>query len=86
MKYYMTVSDAIKVLDVSRITMMKWLKEDRFEGACQLNGSPTSAWHIPVEAVEEMRLQKIADYERQIERISVSATERVDVDTAPLPA
>ncbi len=54
--YYMTVSDAIKVLDVSRITMMKWLKEDRFEGACQLNGSPTSAWHIPVEAVEEMRL------------------------------
>ena len=82
----MTISDAAKVLDVSRITMMKWLKEGRFKGARQENGSKTSPWFIPVEAVEDLRQQRIAEFSRQIERISIPAAERIDVDAVPLSA
>ncbi len=77
---YMTVKDAMKVLDVSRTTMMAWLDGGRFAGARQVQDFPTAPWYIPADSVEAVRQELIADLERQIRRISVPVTDRFDVD------
>ena len=77
---YMTVKDAMKVLDVSRTTMMAWLEGERFSGAYKLTEFTTAPWYIPADSVEAVRQELIADLERQIRRISVPVTDRFDVD------
>lgn len=80
----MNVKDAMRVLDVSRTTMMEWLDSgDVFPGARKLSDSKTAPWYIPADEVEKKRLELIADLERSIEKISVPAESRFDVDLVP---
>ncbi len=70
----MKVNDAMRVLDVSRITIMAWLEEGKFPGSFKAEG-PTAPWSLPVSEVEKIRLEKVADLERQLRRISIPAHE-----------
>lgn len=69
----MTITDACKVLNVSRQTMMNWLKRGRFPNALKQEGE-TNPWLIPVEDVEAVRIEEIADLERRIRAISKPAS------------
>lgn len=79
----MKITDAMRVLDVSRTTIMEWLDSGVFVGAKKLSESPTAPWYIPADEVERLRLHRIAELERQIEKISVPAESRYDIDLIP---
>jgi hypothetical protein len=76
---YMTISDAIRVLNVSRQTMMAWLEAGMFDGAYK-EDKETAPWYIPAEAVERKRQELIAALEKKIRRLEPSVYERHDVD------
>lgn len=81
---FMKITDAMRVLDVSRTTMMEWLDSgDVFPGARKLNDSQTAPWFIPADEVESKRQELINDLERKIEKISVPAESRFDIDLVP---
>lgn len=63
-----TVSRALRVLDVSRNTMMKWIKDNRFPNAFKSDGV-TGEWRIPAKDVERVRLERIAELEGQLSEI-----------------
>ena len=65
----MQIKDAQKVLNVSRTTMMAWIEEGRFPGA-EKGENPRDPWLIPVDDVEKVRLQLIADLHTQLAKIS----------------
>lgn len=66
-----TVSQAMRILDVSRQTMMEWIKEGkRFPGARQDEPDiATSPWLIPAEDVERVRQARIAELDSRIDSL-----------------
>lgn len=63
-----SITDAAEVLGVSRQTMMAWLHGGKFPNAVKDGG-----WLIPVDDVEKVRKDLIADLEAQINRIAKPA-------------
>ena len=70
----LTIKQVSECLNKSRQTIMQWINEGKFKNAEKDNGL-TSWWLVPVEDVEIIRQQMIADYQAAIEAISKHSSE-----------
>lgn len=67
-----TVRDTMTLLDVSRPTVMKWLRDGKFPNANKEDGT-TGEWNIPRQDIEVVRQELIADLHSQIEHLQFLA-------------
>lgn len=68
----LTLDEAREVLGVSRQTMHAWLSSGRITGRRM---RPSHPWLFHVDEVERVRQELIADLQRQIDELSVTAKE-----------
>jgi hypothetical protein len=57
---YVTIGDVERKLDISRVTALKWLKDNKFFGAYKEPGK-TGQWKIPLDSVEAQKSRMIAE-------------------------
>jgi excisionase family DNA binding protein len=50
MKTYINANDTAKLLKVNRSTVVRWIREGKFEGATRIPG--TKEWRIPLLSYE----------------------------------
>lgn len=74
MKEGLTIKQVSECLNVSRQTIMQWIIDGRFTGAWKDEGV-TGWWFIPVEGVEGVRQEIIAEFESEIEAIKLHPSE-----------
>lgn len=74
-----TVTEATRILEVSRQTIMKWLSDKKKFPHAEKGTRSTDPWHIPASDLEMIRRERIADLEREI---GVLETIKERVETA----
>lgn len=69
----LTINQAIKCLDISRQSIMKWLADGKFPNAEK--DATFGWWLIPIDEIEAERQKLIKWHERKIAKISKPASD-----------
>ena len=69
----LTTREVMRILDVSRFTLTKWIKAGKIKG--QKAEGDTDPWEFDPLEVERLRVARIARFQREIDSISESVYE-----------
>lgn len=67
-KFY-SVSQATRILGISRQTLMKWIDAGKISNAKKEGDGSTDPWLLPAEEVERLRQERVRELDEKIETL-----------------